>query len=310
MIYYLCPGTPDTISGGTRKLYDHVAILEQEGFDARLVYTADVWRGIPFDTEHDIIVVPEVYGDGLRDFVPAGWPRISFVQNGYLTGPKVDGTTVVHDMDRHPFLTCPELVAIFTESEHTTELIRRNFPDLDVPLIRTHSSGNGRNGQHAGFGYGPWPRERRIVYFAYKHEADNAAIFNDLALPNGWQVHCMTGMTDVQIANEYRTSAVFVAANRDEGMCAPTSEAMICGAVIVCWTGVGPDEYLDGRCVKARQDDVAHLRASIIDTCYSIEHCSDLWAERTWEWSDYFQKTYSRQGEIDELVEIFQKLGQ
>lgn len=310
MIYYLCPGSPETISGGTRKLYDHVAILQAHGFDARVIYNAEIPTAL--FTDRDLVVVPEVYGDGLRDFVPAHVKKIAFVQNGYL----IDKFGV-SDRDRHPYLTTPGLVAIFTESEHTEALLRRRFADIPVPLIRTHSSGNGRNGQDAGFHYGPWPREREVVYFGYKHEAFNAQLFADIRLPAGWQLQSMTGMNDAQIAEKFRTAAIFAAANTDEGMCAPTSEAIISGCVNVCWPGGpsgqsvegGPMEYLRGRSVIAQQDNIEALQTKIVSTAHKIGLYPQEWAAKTRAWSDWFQQTYSRQGEIDELCTIFERLG-
>jgi len=307
VIYYLSPGSPNGISGGTRKLYDHVAILNANGLEARVIHTGDISNGVLFDTSTDVVVVPEVYGDGIRDYVPAGWRRIVFVQNSYITD-LVDGNKIVWDENHHPYLTCPEIIAIFTESEHTTDRLRARFPQLGVPLIRTHSSGNGRNGQDAGFHYGPWPRKREVCYFQYKHERDNKLLFDDLPLPEGWSLRCMSGTSDAAIAEAYRESAIFAAANREEGMCAPTSEAMISGTVIVCWTGAGPDEYLVGRSVIAEQDDIEALRKAIVKTAADIDKRPRLWAQRTRDWSDWFCETYSREREVAELVDIFECL--
>jgi hypothetical protein len=307
MIYYLSPGSPNGISGGTRKLYDHVAILNQRGLEARIVSPDDIMRGLFFDNDRDVIVVPEVFGDGVRDFVPRGWRRIVFVQNSYLTD-RVDGLQIVEDVNNHPYLTCPELIAIFTESAHTTDRLRWRFPDLKVPLIRTHSSGNGRNGELAGFRYGAWPRAKRVCYFDYKHERDNKRIFDALRLPDGWEARTMTGLSDDEIVVELQTAAIFAAANVDEGMCAPTSEAMISGAVIVCWTGHGPDEYLVKRSVIAEQDDVDALRDAIVKTAKDIDARPKQWAAKTRDWSEWFCETYGRERECDELVDIFEGL--
>ncbi len=309
-VYYLCPGSPETISGGTRKLYDHVAILQAHGFDAKIVYNNEL-HAQPL-TPNDVVVVPEVYGDGLRDFVPQQVKKIAFVQNGYL----IDKFGI-SDRIRHPFLTTFGLLAIFTESEHTEALIGKRFSKLPVPLIRTHSSGNGRNGQPGPFRYGPWPRTKEVVYFDYKHEFENAGVLVGLQLPDGWAVTSMTGMTDEQIAEKYRTAAIFAACNTKEGMCAPTSEAIISGAVIVCWPGGpkhqstvgGPMEYLTGRAVVVDQDNIDALREAIVDTARAIDADPELWAKRTREWSDWFQETYSREGEIQELCRIFTDLG-
>ncbi len=310
-IFYLCPGLPDCISGGTRKLYDHVALLNANGLDARIVPTHEIGT-INWDYDRDVMVVPEVYGDGIRDYVPGGWRRIAFVQNSYITD-HVDGTQIVHRPNGgHPYTTTPELIAIFTESQHTEDRLRERFGDSIPPLIRTHSSGNGRRGEDAGFFYGKWPRERRVCYFGYKHGADNAAVLDGLELPKGWTVETMTGMTDEEIAVELRTAAIFMATNREEGMCAPTSEAIISGAVNVCWTGGGPDEYLrdpiENRAMIAEQDNVEHLRSLLVATAADIDRYPKDWASRTRKWSEWFQTTYSRKREIREIVDIFETL--
>ena len=172
MIYYLSPSSPQNISGGTRKLYDHVALLNQNGFPAKMLHGVDLHES--FTTE-DVLVIPEVYGDYLRTLA-TGIPRISFVQNSYLVDG-LHGFGVADPIDNHPFLTTPELGAVFVESQHTHDRMRVRFPTLPVPLIRIHTSANSRDGHHAGFHYGEWPRAKEIIYFDYKHEADNEAIF-------------------------------------------------------------------------------------------------------------------------------------
>ncbi len=299
MIYYCSPSSPQNISGGTRKLYDHVAILSAHGFDARIAHGPQdaVWSA------NDLAVIPEVWGDALSHMIPPGVRRVSFVQNPWLVNH------ACHDpANDHPYRRTPELVAILTESDLSTGKAREQFPDLECPVIRTHSSGNGRDGQDAGFHYGEWPRAKRIVYLGYKQEDVNSAIFDGLSLPEGWECVCMAGMSDEQIADLMRTSAIFAAANRFQGMCAPTSEAMISGCAIVCWTGEGPDEYLVGRAEIARQDDIEDLRGAIVDTAQSIDSDPDWWGAQTRERSDWFQARYSRDAEIHEICSIMWKL--
>jgi glycosyltransferase involved in cell wall biosynthesis len=205
-------------------------------------------------------------------------------------------------------MTTPELVAIFTESDHTTDIVKSRFPDLPVPIYRTHSSGNGRKGEHAGFRFGEWPRKKLVTYFDYKHADDNASLFRGLRLPEGWGTWCLSGMDDDRIAEMMRTCAIFVATNRFEGMCAPTSEAMISGSVIVCWTGGGPDEYLQERAVIAKQDDVDALRGAIEHTAADIDRRPEWWAEHTKNWSEWFQHRYSREREVEEICGLFDRL--
>ena len=317
-IFYLSPGSPQTQSGGTRKLYDHVAILKNNGFDAEIVYLHQVaniaWK------KRDIVVIPEVYGDGLDWFewvpIPRGVRRVSFVQNGYLLDG-ADGHQYVRDPDNHPFTRTPDLVAIFTESRHTEDIIRARWPELSVPLIRTHSSGNGRNGQDAGFHYGEWPREKWVMSFEYKHASLNAQVFRDLSLPDGWEMKSLTGLSDEEIQVAMRTGAIFAACNINEGMCAPTQEAIQSGCVNVVWPGGptgqtkvgGPMEYLEDRAVIAEQDNIEALRQAIVDTAIDIDANPDRWANDTAAWAQWHGEHYSRAQEIAETIAIFESFG-
>lgn len=298
MIYYMSPGTPETLSGGTRKLYDHVAILQENGFDAMIIPTGYDRSGFHGG---DLVVVPEVYGQEILKFKP-GVPRVGFCQNGYL----VDRWGIP-DKANHPYETCQDVIGVMVDSEHTAEIIRTRYPKTKE-IILTHSSGNGRTGKLGPFWFAPWPRPKRIVYFQYKHEHLNPQIFNELPLPQGWWIECMTGKSDCEIAELYRQSSIFVAANFEEGLCAPTQEAMISGTYIVGWYGGGTEEYLKGRSTMVEQDNIALLREAIVHTAWAIEDHWELYSTRCADWSRWHQRYYSRQREIEEICEIMERL--
>lgn len=306
-IYFLSPGSPETQSGGTRKIYDLCAILNNNGFESRVLhYSTGDQQNVKWKKE-DVVVVPEVFGIGMDQLIPRGVRRVGFAQNPFL----ITRWGVPDPVNGHPYAAgnTPDLIAVLTESELTSQKVREQCPDISVPIIRTHSSGNGRNGKDAGFFYGLWPREKRVIYFQYKHEDVNKLVFDGLELPPGWELVCLTGMSDAEVARQMRTAAIFASANFEEGMCAPTSEALISGCVNVCWTGEGPDEYLIGRAVIARQDHIDELRSDIVSTAEAIDREPEYWADHTKEWSEWFQWRYSRQNEIDEIVGIFEGFG-
>lgn len=320
MIYWLSPVPPEqSNSGGTRKLGDLSCLLQGAGIDSCVAGLRDLgyikWQA------GDVVVVPEIFGHGLDTLIPRGVKRVSFVQNGYLIDLGIDLARP------HPFLDTPDLLAVMVESQHSADLVRLRVPDLKVPIIPTHSSGNGRMGCDAEFRYGAWPREKRVAFFGYKHAGQNAAIFDNLPLPDGWATVQLTG-TDAEVATGLRSAAIFAAPNSIEGLCAPTQEAMISGCVVVAWPGGpslfahhptpdwsyavaaadkwagGPMEYLRGRAVMVPQDDVEGFRAALIRTAAHIDRDPEPWATKTLKWSRWHCKTYSRQREKDEVVEI------
>lgn len=292
MIYYLTPVKPgETVSGGTRKLWDHVGILRKHGRPATLVTREALAAVIP--SKPKLVVAPDVFGEYV-DLMYPGTPWVAFVQNFFMV-------TALYDH-------CQFLKAIMVESRYTEELIREKFPDLAVPVILTHSSGNGRMGEDGPFRFGLWPRQRWVMYFDYKHEEVLAQLFDGLELPDGWELHCLSGKTDEEIAEDLRTGAIFLAPNQREGLCAPTQEAMISGARIVGWTGGGAAEYLNGRATLMEQDDIDGLRMAVAEECCMIDEGWELFAVLTACCSAWHQGTYSRQGEIIELLAIMDGL--
>jgi len=303
VIYYLSPTPVDltrNLSGGTRKLWDHVAILNAHGRPARVIQNIDVNNGVLADAS--LVVIPEVYGWAMDNPVFGATPRVCFVQNAYLVS-----RWGIDDPAYHPFDFCEHLIAILTESAHSTDKILREYTP-PVPVIRTHSSGNGRLGATGPFSFGPWPRQRWVMHFSYKVGHLNGLVYPGLDLPPGWKVVNLSGRTDEGIAAAMRTGAMFCAPNQEEGMCAPTSEAMISGCFICAWTGGGTEEYLPGRAAVAKQDDVDNLRRAIVDNAWGIEKAPGLYARSCEEASQWFQRTYSRKAEIEEICTIMDDL--
>jgi glycosyltransferase involved in cell wall biosynthesis len=151
------------------------------------------------------------------------------------------------------------------------------------------------------------------MHFDYKYADSHGELFKGLTLPKGWEFKSLAGLTDEEIQVALRTGAVFFAANKNEGMCAPASEAIISGAVNVCWPGGptgqteigGPMEYLnEGRGVIAKQDDLEDLRVKIRQTVKDVNDNPEKWAEKTAEWSEWFQGVYSIDREHAEICEI------
>ena len=74
-------------------------------------------------------------------------------------------------------------------------------------------------------------------------------------------------------------------------------------------SGGGAEEYLAGRAALVSQDDVAMLRERVYEVAAEIDRGSGHWPENTRRWSDWFQRTYSRDGEIREVCRIARQLG-
>lgn len=329
-VYYMVPSKRASISGGTRKLFDHAAILQGHGIEAQAVPFLPPTKINP--SPGNLYVWAEVYGQYMIDALPEGTPRVAIIQNGYL----LDFDGVAAPKPGPHWLYCPDLKAVLVESKHTEDIVRTRFPDLECPVIRFTSSGNGLMGMSSDqtrFDYGPWPRGKVITAFQYKRDDILAKLFTGLELP-GWQLKLISGFSDEQVEECLQTSAILAAPISCEGLCATTQEAFIAGCVIVGWPGGpseyvpsiwpqngsyprpilnnstygGPMEYLKDRAVIVNQDDIDGLRRALIATAHQIDHDPSYWADRTAENVKWFAENYSREAEIQEIVEIYEGL--
>lgn len=292
-VVYVNPDlNPQSVSGGVRKLHDHVALLQEAGYSALSLHHSQL-AGFPFQPS-DLVVFPEIYGDTMRTGVPAGIQRLSFCQNGHLLEVGVD------DLRRHPYLHTPELRAILVSDHHSDMVVRAMVPP--APVFRLHLCGNGRDGHDGPFTWGAWPRQKRLAYFQHKHVETNLELVDGLELPPGWTAAAVNG-SDAEVARQLQTASVFFCAAQREGCCGPLMEAMLTGPLIACWTGgEGPREYLQGRAWIAPQDDVAKLRWGIQMAVEMAENRPALAAAISETGAGWFGRTYSREREISELL--------
>src|SRR5205085_12103979 len=94
-IYVICPDDP-TPSGGMRKLYRHVDVLNQAGYSAMILHEGNS-KGLKwFENQtpiavkpvkmgiNDIVVVPEIFGQAISEMVPP-LKKVIINQGAYQT---------------------------------------------------------------------------------------------------------------------------------------------------------------------------------------------------------------------------------
>ena len=121
-ILYLCPGVHQKPYGGMRRLYRHVDVLSDLGFDAHIVHARPGHRlnWFPNNTpvmaapirlhRDDILVIPEVYKDKTSSIGP-GLRRVSINLNVFNWLPSADDHSQVD--------------AIITNSEYSLSVLRQ-----------------------------------------------------------------------------------------------------------------------------------------------------------------------------------------
>lgn len=289
-MFVICaPSQPGT-SGGVRKLYDLNDILNNAGLAARIVVAPRAVACMP----DDILVMPEVYGDELRTTMP-GVRKISFNQNFHYTW--------IRTSEPHPYIDNPDLLAVFTVSEHNERALKWCFPNANVQRWYTSV------GRPQDFYCGSFPRERRICYFGRK-KGDRAELVLHMLRTrgnvSGWEVLNMDGMTDTDVGATMRSSAIFLSFSELEGFGSPPLEAMACGCLVIGFAGAGGREYFDTHhTLEVDDDEILGFAASVE---YAIRQGKPLHEDKRRRASAWALAHYSREREVSTLVELFKAL--
>ena len=281
MITYISPLGPDATSGGVRKLYDHVDILNARGFRAQVMLNDAPASYGP----NDLLVIPEIYGDLLRDLHP-GVKRISLNQNAHNTWSQV------RDMERHPYVDNPDLLAVLTVSEHNRRLLQWAFPDLRVERFYTSIA------RPQDFYFDPEAKRDQLCYFGRKRAKQAQVVLGILEARRAlgdWDVIQLDGLSDEDVGRTMRESKIFLSFGELEGYPAPPLEALACGCWVVGFAGYGSEP-----------DDQAFLGAIPDDDCLDMAKTveAQIQVDRPPRVPPFLQDE-SREREVARLLELF-----
>jgi hypothetical protein len=246
-VWMICPDW-DRPAGGTRKQYRVVDVLNAAGLDAAIVHTRpgfscswfahttkvvaapDVIVG-----EHDLIVVPELYGPAIRE-LPAGVRQVIFNQNPYMT---LDSLVAGGPLAEAPYADNPDLAAMVVVSADSAELLAYAFPDVAVRRIRL--------GIDPAIHHPPAePAARRIAYMPRKRVEEQKEVLRLLELRgvlDDWELVPIWRRPEAETAELLRSSSIFLSFGVREGFGLPPCEAMASGCLVVGFDGFGGREY-------------------------------------------------------------------
>jgi glycosyltransferase involved in cell wall biosynthesis len=204
-------------------------------------------------TADDFLVLPEGFGPTLAEVAP-GIPKVIFNQNAYRT---FHGWPLDLERSRSPYVH-PEVRAVVCVSEDNRRYLELAFPDTRI--VRIHYSYDPRTFAYARGG------ERRVAYMPRKNVRDATQVLLMLRFRGalgGWQVTAIDGVDETEVARSLRQSSVFLSFGHPEGCPLPPAEAMLAGAIVVGYHGMGGREYLQPE--HAYPVDVGDIRA-FVDT--------------------------------------------
>ena len=242
---YFCAPDYDVPAGGMRVAYRHVDILNDAGIPAAVLHHRAGFRCSWFQNQtrvvgsrdtvigpQDLVVVSEVAISLLRSLGPRH-RFVVFNQNPHLMWERAPAEEVVHYMNN------PGLAAILVVSDHSLEMVRYAAPSANV--VRLHNSID-----PSRFFPGA-PHARRVLGYMPRrglHEAQQVlGILRGRGALEGWEVKRLEGLSEDQVAEQLRSTTVFLSLAYREGFGVPAAEAMACGAYTVGFHGFAGREY-------------------------------------------------------------------
>jgi glycosyltransferase involved in cell wall biosynthesis len=266
-LWFICPDFQNP-SGGTRKLYRCVDILNSAGLNAAIVHSRSGFRCNWFHNETrvvaardtplspaDVLVVPEIYGHSIRS-LPPGIRQVIFNQNVYNT------LNLIREAPIHasPYTSNPELAFVIVVSQDNAEVLNSVFPSIQIRRLQLGID-------PALYHLPSAPKPRRIAYMPRKRPVDAKRVIQELKRTkalDGWEAIVIDGQSEVRAAELLRSSKLFLSFSKEEGFGLPPLEALACGCAVVGYHGSGGREYFRRPFATAIEDgDTAAFAAAV-----------------------------------------------
>ena len=259
------PGSP---GGGIRVQARHVELLREAGVDAALWFRTPGYRLPWFETtapflggdqleltEHDLLVVPELYLLPGVDPAP-GVRKVIFNQNHFLTFWSWRDSTAYPGWD-----PAPEVWAVSRESR---DVLERLHPELPVHLIPNPVDTDL---------FRPGPARTRQIAWMPRRRPLEAAVLERLLRNDrraaGVDLAVLAELSESQVVEALGRTSVFVALGISEGFGLPVAEALAAGCLVVGYPAGGGEELFEApgtwRIDDARPQLLADQALELVD---------------------------------------------
>jgi hypothetical protein len=297
-------------SGGVRKLYRHVDILNAAGMSAFILHQAAGFRASWFANDTavssfqelppgpgDVLLVPEILAWQFVSIAP-GVPKIVFSQNAYQTFAwrQPQHTVVPY---RHP-----DFLATIVVSEDSRKYIEHTFPGHRV--FRVHYSIESKRF------YFQANKKHQIAFMPRKKDGDIKQVLGLLKYRGAlaeFPVVEIKDKSEAEAAAILRESMIFLSFSEQEGWGLPPMEAMACGCVTIGYDGCGGREFFrEPYAIPISPEDVTGFAAAVERVIASIKENRPPLAVSTREVSEFIVNTYTPRREEQDVIEKWRQI--
>jgi len=310
-IYVLCPDN-DKPSGGIRKLYRHVDVLNKHGFSAWIVHQQKGFKCSWFSNHtrvtylsdlqieaSDYLVVPEIYGAEIAN-IGRGIKKVIFNQNCYYT---FWGHSWEKDNLVTPYLS-EEIVYTIVVSQDSAEYLQYAFPELKI--IRIHYGID-----QSLFSYNS-KKKQQIAFMPRKHADEVTQVLNQIkfrGLLEDFELAAIDNKNEREVAKILQESLIFLSFGYPEGFQLPPAEAMACGCLVIGYHGMGGKEFFHPEfCYPIPQGEIVNFAKAIESAINLYAENPQQIEEKTKKASEYIRENYSVEGEEQDIVACWQTI--
>lgn len=312
MLYYFCYENKRP-TGGNKICYRHVELLNRLGIDSAILHPSSSFRFpqlshqppiVGFDTvrlaANDVLVLPEDLGPIHLNIAP-NIPRIVFNQganNMFKKYSLMDDRPLVHQLK--------SVVGCFTVSDENTRYLSFAFPRLNLErLILSLDLDLFDGGDRS-------QKQREISFISGKNSADVIQVVNLLRMRGvckGWRFTPIHGMSEREVADTMRRSALFLSFGHPEGICLANLEAMASGCKLIGYSGVGAREYFgESLAYEIPVGDIQHFVESVERSVLEYNEDRDKFISLVAFSQNYIHANYSPEREKVSLITAIRRL--
>ena len=296
------------VSGGLKQMYRLADVLGMLGYDAAMLVESGGEGQAWFNNKTRMVKAHEevlekgdilIVGEQAR-----GIPDVPGVENAFIVVYAQNPYGVVPGMGHNVVASLKKyrdrVGMVWCVSEHSRELLSWM---LDVEVSRVRYSFD-----REPFGF-CGEKERLISMMPRKsgHEMQASIILlNVMGKMNGWRAVSIHNMSEAEVADVLKRSAIFMSGSRLEGFGMPPAEAMACGCVVVGYDGIAGVEFMDPSVsLTVRTGDMLGM-AKAVDSVISMNM-----AERSVMGaaaSGMIRTTYSTEREIESVKQAMKRV--
>ena len=308
-IYFICTSDGNVPSGGMRQIYRHIDVLNEIGYEATVVHVNRGFRVNWFDNNtkicsHDDLVLDKDDVVVLSEF-SEHYPKfegiekckkIIYAQGTHLAYQGFGGN--LNDIKR---IYDNEVDAIICVSKYAKDKFEFFFPDMPVHRIRYSFD-------RPPF-FHSFEKQKQICYMPRKRKDDIDKIFNLLHMRNyldEWDLIPIENMSEEQVADVMRQSAIFMSFGYREGFHMPPAEAMVCGCVAIGYHGYSCQDIFRKEFAYPIED------GDVLTYAKTLKELTDQGLDEIVKKgklaSDFVTKNYSEKNEIRQIGETYETI--